>query len=64
MLIYYHNCWVPGTDHAGAILATLGFSCTYIDQDPLISRSQTILLAELRVRLSVCDIYLDYKVNI
>ena len=51
-----HNCWVPSTDYTGAILAALGFSCIYIDQVPLISRNQTILLAKLRVRLSVCDI--------
>jgi hypothetical protein len=25
------NWWVPGTDHAGAILAALGSSCIYID---------------------------------
>jgi len=47
--------WVLGTDHAGAILAAPGFSCIYINQVPLISRNQTILLAELRVRLLVCD---------
>jgi hypothetical protein len=47
--------WVPGTDHAGAILAAPGFSYIYIDQSPLFLGNQTILLAELRVRLSVCD---------
>jgi hypothetical protein len=47
--------WVPGTDHAGAILAAPGFSCIYRDQSPLFLGNQTILLAELRIRLLVCD---------
>jgi hypothetical protein len=34
------------TDHAGANLAALGFSCIYVDHIPLISRNKTILLAE------------------